>query len=50
MRFHNGIPIGAVSIMPSVAMPTDSTSRRPAEENARANATKAVTLRLRRKG
>lgn len=32
MRFNNGIPITAVSIMPSVSMPTDSTSRRPADD------------------
>lgn len=49
MSFYNGIPIAAVSIAPSVSMPTDSTSRRLADENARPNATKAV-LRLRRKG
>lgn len=50
MSFYNGIPIAAVNIAHSVSMPTDSTSRRPADENARPNATKAAALRLRRKG
>ena len=48
MRFFNGIPITAVSIVPSISMPTDSTSRRTADDEARANATKAAALRLRK--
>jgi hypothetical protein len=48
MSFYNGIPITAVSIAPSVSMPTDSTSRRSADEDARINATKAAALRLRK--
>lgn len=50
MSFYNGIPITAVRIVPSVSMPTDSPSRRNADEDARANAIKAARLRLRQKG
>lgn len=49
MSFYNGIPIAAVNIAPSVSMPTDSTSRHTADEDARPDATKAAALRLRRK-
>ncbi|HZY99650.1 MAG TPA: hypothetical protein VFE36_08760 [Candidatus Baltobacteraceae bacterium] len=49
MSFYNGIPIATINIASSVAMPTDSPSRRRADENARPNPIKAAALRLRQK-
>lgn len=48
MSFYNGIPITAVRIAPSVSMPTDSPSRRNAGDDARIDATKAASQRLRK--
>ncbi len=44
MGFHNGVPITVVSGIQSMPTPTESTSRRRAEEDARFDDTNAAKL------
>ena len=41
MSFHNGVPITVVSSIRHIRIPTESTSRRRAEEDARLEAINA---------
>ncbi len=44
MGFHNGVPITVVSGMQSMLTPTQSSSRRRAEEDARIDGTNAAKI------